>query len=33
VEDIAVTQLMLGYSREDEFITDKLGTGYLKLAG
>ncbi|MGA2775724.1 MAG: Maf family nucleotide pyrophosphatase [Candidatus Omnitrophota bacterium] len=31
--DIAVTQLMLGYSREDEFLADKLGTKYLKLAG
>jgi len=31
--DIAVTQLMLGYSREDEFLADKLGTRYLKLAG
>ena len=31
--DVAVTQLMLGYSREDEFLADKLGTKYLKLAG
>ncbi len=31
--DIAVTQLMLGYSREDEFLADKLGTKYSKLAG
>ena len=31
--DIAVTQSMLGYSREDEFLADKLGTKYLKLAG
>ncbi len=31
--DIAVTQLMLGYSREDEFLADKLGAKYSKLAG
>ncbi|MFA5275318.1 MAG: Maf and M48 domain-containing protein [Candidatus Omnitrophota bacterium] len=31
--DIAVTELMLGYSREDEFLADKLGAKYLKLAG
>jgi MAF protein len=31
--DIAVTQLMLGYSREDEFLADKLGTRYSKLSG
>jgi len=31
--DVAVTQLMLGYSREDEFLADKLATRYLKRAG
>jgi predicted Zn-dependent protease len=31
--DVAVTELMLGYSREDEFLADKLGTKYAKLAG
>jgi len=31
--DIAVTQLMLGYSREDELLADQLGARYAKLAG
>jgi len=31
--DIAVTQLMLGYSREDEMLADQLGTRYARLAG
>ena len=31
--DIAVNELMLGYSREDEFLADKLATRYLKRAG
>ena len=31
--DVAVTQLIMGYSREDEFLADKLGTKYSKLAG
>lgn len=31
--DIAVTQLMLGYSREDELLADQLGTRYARLAG
>ena len=31
--DIAVTELMLGYSREDELLADQLGTRYSKLAG
>ena len=31
--DAAITQLMLGYSREDEFLADQLGTRYLKKAG
>ena len=31
--DVAVTELMLGYSREDELLADQLGTKYLKLAG
>jgi len=31
--DEAVTQIMLGYSREDEFLADQLGTRYAKKAG
>ena len=31
--DVAVTELMLGYSREDEMLADQLGTRYSKLAG
>jgi len=31
--DVAVTQLMLGYSREDELLADQLGTRYALLAG
>ncbi len=31
--DIAFTQLLLGYSREDELLADQLGARYLKLAG
>jgi Zn-dependent protease with chaperone function len=31
--DIAFTQLLLGYAREDELLADQLGTRYLKLAG
>ena len=31
--DVAVTELMLGYSREDELLADQLGTRYSKLAG
>ena len=31
--DIAVTQLILGYSREDELLADQLGTRYTYLAG
>ena len=31
--DVAVTQLMLGYSREDELLADQLGTRYARLAG
>jgi len=31
--DAAFTELMLGYSREDELLADKLGTRYAKLAG
>lgn len=31
--DAAFTELMLGYSREDELLADQLGARYLKLAG
>ncbi|MFH1442131.1 MAG: M48 family metallopeptidase, partial [Candidatus Omnitrophota bacterium] len=31
--DIAFTQLMTGYSREDELLADQLGARYAKLAG
>jgi predicted Zn-dependent protease len=31
--DAAFTELMLGYSREDELLADQLGTRYSKLAG
>lgn len=31
--DIAFTELILGYGREDELLADKLGTRYAKLAG
>lgn len=31
--DIAFTELMLGYSREDELLADRLGARYLKSAG
>ncbi|MDD5594726.1 MAG: Maf and M48 domain-containing protein [Candidatus Omnitrophica bacterium] len=31
--DLAFTQIMLGYSREDELLADQLGTRYAKLAG
>ncbi|MDD2752576.1 MAG: Maf family protein, partial [Candidatus Omnitrophica bacterium] len=31
--DQAFTQIMLGYSREDELLADQLGTRYAKLAG
>jgi predicted Zn-dependent protease len=31
--DIAFTQLLLGYAREDELLADQLGARYLKLAG
>lgn len=31
--DTAFTQLLLGYSREDELLADQLGARYLKLAG
>ncbi|MBN3038017.1 MAG: M48 family metalloprotease [Candidatus Omnitrophica bacterium] len=31
--DIAFSQLMLGYSREDEFLADKLSVKYVKKAG
>lgn len=31
--DIAFTELMLGYSREDELLADQLATRYLKRAG
>jgi MAF protein len=31
--DAAFTELLLGYSREDELLADQLGTRYLKLAG
>jgi len=31
--DAAYTQLMLGYSREDELLADQLGARYAKLAG
>ncbi len=31
--DIAFTQFLLGYSREDELLADQLGTRYAKLAG
>ena len=31
--DVAFTMLLLGYSREDEFLADSLGAKYLKLAG
>jgi predicted Zn-dependent protease len=31
--DIAFQQIMLGYSREDELLADKLATKYMELAG
>lgn len=31
--DLAVTDIMMGYSREDELLADQLGTRYAKLAG
>ncbi len=31
--DVAFTQLMLGYTREDELLADQLGARYTKLAG
>jgi MAF protein len=31
--DIAFTELMLGYGREDELLADQLATRYIKLAG
>jgi len=31
--DVAFTELLLGYSREDELLADQLGTRYSKLAG
>ncbi|MDP2905217.1 MAG: Maf and M48 domain-containing protein [Candidatus Omnitrophota bacterium] len=31
--DAAITQLMLGYSREDELLADQLGARYLKKSG
>lgn len=31
--DIAFTQLLIGYSREDELLADQLGARYAKLAG
>ncbi len=31
--DAAFTELLLGYSREDEFLADQLGARYAKLAG
>jgi len=31
--DVAFTELLLGYSREDELLADQLGVRYLKLAG
>jgi predicted Zn-dependent protease len=31
--DLAFTELLLGYSREDELLADKLGARYSKLAG
>jgi predicted Zn-dependent protease len=31
--DAAFTELMLGYSREDELLADRLGARYAKLAG
>ncbi|HNX82050.1 MAG TPA: Maf family nucleotide pyrophosphatase [Candidatus Omnitrophota bacterium] len=31
--DAAMTELLLGYSREDELLADQLGTRYLKRAG
>ncbi len=31
--DVAFTELLLGYSREDELLADQLGTRYAKLAG
>ncbi|MDO8663049.1 MAG: Maf and M48 domain-containing protein [Candidatus Omnitrophota bacterium] len=31
--DVAITQLILGYSREDELLADQLGTRYARLAG
>ena len=31
--DVAFTELLLGYSREDELLADQLGTRYIKLAG
>lgn len=31
--DIAFTEIMLGYSREDELLADELGARYTKLAG
>ncbi|MCX5703367.1 MAG: M48 family metallopeptidase, partial [Candidatus Omnitrophica bacterium] len=31
--DVAFTELLLGYAREDELLADQLSTRYLKLAG
>jgi predicted Zn-dependent protease len=31
--DVAFTEILLGYSREDEFLADQLGTRYAKMAG
>lgn len=31
--DLAFTQIMVGYAREDELLADQLGARYLKLAG
>jgi len=31
--DMAITEIMLGYSREDELLADQLSARYLKLAG
>lgn len=31
--DVAFTELLLGYAREDELLADQLGARYLKLAG
>jgi predicted Zn-dependent protease len=31
--DVAFTELLLGYGRDDELLADELGTRYAKLAG